>query len=347
MKEDYFYPYIIYAINHKTADQLLSVHMKFFNQLQRESKDMHGVHSFCIQPIQKLPRYKIFLEEIIKELGKEDMTGNKDNLAACSIAIKNIQRFLTRLNEALTLNDIIETREFPVSLQFGLITVLQKEFGSDVNEPTMLLLPQFSSHHGYRSPINIFKLGKFIYTLTSQAYEHFNQRSLQCKVFLFERCIIYTKIIDKGTLGFRDSFHFNANFFLNDGKSKHQLQVGDMISNRFVTFSSDQIDTMIELKRLIRQFYDPRTSGDSALGSEVSYPSTISQTTQLDDFIVTSEDDESSENDVCGSDFGKKHKIINFIASIRILNSIFSLLFAEEIKSIANSCFYIKSPVID
>lgn len=111
--------------------------------------------SLIIQPIQKIPRYPLLLEEMIKELSK-DMHVNKKTLAALCIAKKNVERFLTRLNQALTINDIIETHEVPANLQCGLITCLQIEFGVNINEPTMLLVPSFSSHHGYRSAVSIF-----------------------------------------------------------------------------------------------------------------------------------------------------------------------------------------------
>lgn len=159
LQNDSFYCYVIYAINQLNADQLCSNHSKFFNRLKKQIGDDLGVHSFCILPIQRLPRYQLILSEIINELQK-DMPANKNIIAACCIAEKNIQRLLGTINEAISINDIVECNAYSVSLQCGLITVLQREFGSDLNEPTMLLVPSFSSYHGYRPTVSTcyFKL---------------------------------------------------------------------------------------------------------------------------------------------------------------------------------------------
>lgn len=149
-----FYCYINYAINHKQAQELLLAHGRFFAKVQKNCNDQLGVMSFIIQPIQKVPRYPLILEEMIKELS-EDMHGNKKTLASLCIAKKSFERFLRRLNQAMTINDIIETQSIPANLQCGLITCLQIEFGVSINEPTLLLIPTFTSAHGYRSTVRI------------------------------------------------------------------------------------------------------------------------------------------------------------------------------------------------
>lgn len=152
IQSEAFYCYINYAINHKQAQELVSSHAQFFVRLQRIHDDRLGVMSFIIQPVQKIPRYPLILEEMIKELSK-DMHANKQALASLCIAKKNFERFLKRLNQAMTVNDIVETQQIPANLQCGLITCLQIEFGISINEPTLLLIPPFSSHHGYRHTV--------------------------------------------------------------------------------------------------------------------------------------------------------------------------------------------------
>jgi len=154
VKNDDFYCYITYGVNQRAADQLLGFHVSYFNRIRDLHHDTLGVHSFVIQPIQRLPRYKMLLLEMIKEMGHELTHCNKEAIAACCIAEKSMSRLLVRLNEALSINDIIETRELPYNLQSGLISVVQREYGADMNEPTLLLMPRFSSHHGYRSAVS-------------------------------------------------------------------------------------------------------------------------------------------------------------------------------------------------
>lgn len=160
IQNDAFYCYINYAINHKQAQELVSSQAEFFMNVQKICHDRLGVMSFIIQPIQKIPRYPLILEEMIKELSG-DMHANKKALASLCIAKKNFERFLMRLNQAMTINDIVETQQISANLQCGLITCLQIEFGVSINEPTLLLVPTFSSHHGYRQTVRFFCISIF------------------------------------------------------------------------------------------------------------------------------------------------------------------------------------------
>lgn len=157
IQNELFYCYIVYSINLKSSEQLINHHGEFFEYLRSTSDDLLGVSSFLIQPVQKLPRYKMFFDEMIKELSR-DMPHNKEALAACCIAEKNVQRLLVRLNEALTINDIIETQEFSAPVQMGLVTSMQKDFGVSLDEPMMLLMPKTSSHFPFRSPVRFYLL---------------------------------------------------------------------------------------------------------------------------------------------------------------------------------------------
>lgn len=291
IQSDAFYCYIDYAINHKQAEQLLSSHANFFASLQKTCNDRLGVLSFIIQPIQKIPRYPLILEEMIKELSK-DMHMNKKALASLCIAKKNIEKFLARLNQALTINDIIETHEVNTSLQCGLITCLQIEFGVNINEPTLLIVPSFTSNHGYRQSVkdfekcrlnylnyhyfqlNVYKLGKFITTEHLDVSENLNApKAFPCKIFLFEQCLLYTKVINhngQNLLSYRDHFTFGSNFVMSLKRTQQMLIVGDIISNRYVSFTASDYEAVLELYDFVKSLYHPRYSNDSLKSLE--YP---------------------------------------------------------------------------
>lgn len=74
-------------------------------EIQNECNDRLGINSFLLQPIQRLPRYQLLLNEIIKDLSK-DMDNTKLAMAAFCIAEKNIQRLLDTVNESMSINDI-------------------------------------------------------------------------------------------------------------------------------------------------------------------------------------------------------------------------------------------------
>lgn len=152
VQNDLFYCYIVYGVNQKSAETLISQHLDFFDKLRYSSDDMLGITSLTIQPIQKLPRYKMLFDEMIKELGR-DIISNKAAAAACCIAEKNLQRLLVRLDEALSVNDIIEVNTFGVEEQMNTITSLQNQLGLNINEPILMIIPKASTRLPYRSPV--------------------------------------------------------------------------------------------------------------------------------------------------------------------------------------------------
>lgn len=158
IQNDQFYCYIVYAMNQKSAEQFIAAYNDFFDHLRSKSNDFLGISSFIIQPIQKLPRYKMLLDEMIKELSRDVTAIDKPTVAACCVAEKNVQRLLVRLNEALSINDIIETHEFGASVQLGILTTMQRDFGVDIDEPMMILVPRMSSNFPFRSPVRKFKM---------------------------------------------------------------------------------------------------------------------------------------------------------------------------------------------
>ena len=87
--------YMIYVLNRKKSESICREHKEFFDDLQ---KDLLGINSFLIQPIQRLPRYQLMLGEIVNNLMK-DLDEHKAAIAALCVAEKNIQRLLNSINE--------------------------------------------------------------------------------------------------------------------------------------------------------------------------------------------------------------------------------------------------------
>jgi hypothetical protein len=88
--------------------QLIIINMRnivLLQEIQNECGDRLGINSFLLQPIQRLPRYKLLLNEIIKDLSK-DLENVKQAIAAFCVAEKNIQKLLDTVNESMSINDI-------------------------------------------------------------------------------------------------------------------------------------------------------------------------------------------------------------------------------------------------
>lgn len=75
---------------------------------------------------------------------------------------------------------------------------------------------------------------------------------------------MYTKIVHDGTLGYRNHFLFNSGIGFFTKESQVSFRISGANKKQDVIFSSDNIENIAEMKKLVNQFYDPRRSGDSA-----------------------------------------------------------------------------------
>lgn len=113
IEQGYLYSYIEYAINRKRAKMLYDQNQVYFRRRAAEVDDPLGIEAaFLLQPIQRLPRYQLLLYQLIQQLGARLSNDEHDNvkakIAACCLAEKHIQRLLDRMNESMTISDIVE-----------------------------------------------------------------------------------------------------------------------------------------------------------------------------------------------------------------------------------------------
>lgn len=91
----YFDRYIEFVQNKSKSAEICKKNSYFFMQLDN---DRLGVNSFLLQPIQRLPRYRLIVSELVKELMK-DVKANKKAISRCCVAEKNIYKLLVSVNE--------------------------------------------------------------------------------------------------------------------------------------------------------------------------------------------------------------------------------------------------------
>lgn len=82
-------------------------------EIQNECGDRLGINSFLLQPIQRLPRYQLLLNEIIKDLSK-DIENTKQAIAAFCVAEKSLQRLLDTVNSSMSITDIKNCTEVSI-----------------------------------------------------------------------------------------------------------------------------------------------------------------------------------------------------------------------------------------
>ncbi|XP_053679155.1 uncharacterized protein LOC128730147 [Anopheles nili] len=200
LESDKFYCYIMFALNRPKSERICNRNLDFFQRRQLEVGDMLGLNSFLLSPIQRLPRYKLLLAEINKEILKqlEDtlLDSVKDEIATLCKAEKRLERFIDIVNEAMSINDIQECYEGPNCVQTELMNqyLAINLFGPGLNAPMVLILRTHKDHNpAKRKPINLFSQGKFRKMFEVDIYDWDHRRRYPAKIFLFERSAIYTE----------------------------------------------------------------------------------------------------------------------------------------------------------
>lgn len=99
-------------MNRQRSERMCVAHRSYFKQIEKEIDDKLGVNSLLVQPIQRLPKYKLLIGQLISELGKRlGESGVNEQLVACSLAEKRLQHLLDTVNSSMNINDIIECNE--------------------------------------------------------------------------------------------------------------------------------------------------------------------------------------------------------------------------------------------
>ncbi|XP_058457420.1 uncharacterized protein LOC131434590 isoform X1 [Malaya genurostris] len=182
IEHDRFYCYILFALNRPKSEKICNKNLEFFQERQNEVGDKLGLNSFLLQPIQRLPRYKLLLAEINKEVLKliadSLLDSVKDEIGVLCKAEKRLERFIDVVNEAMSINDIRECYE-----------------------------------------INLLHQGKFRKMFEMDIYDWDRRRRYPGKIFFFEKCIIYTEKF-KEYLEYRGHYIDSEVGLYNDGKSK-------------------------------------------------------------------------------------------------------------------------------
>ncbi|XP_055917553.1 guanine nucleotide exchange factor DBS isoform X2 [Eupeodes corollae] len=154
--ENCFYGYVLFTMNKKRSLKLCELHRDYFKNLQSELNDKLGINSFLVQPIQRMARYPLLLQQFITTLFKHRDFYFKSVIESCCRLEKKIRTLLTMTNESEVINDIVESNDFNVAYQ-----------------------------------------GKFRKVSEFVVFDHNLKRGYRSKVFIFEKCLIYTEIKDK------------------------------------------------------------------------------------------------------------------------------------------------------
>ncbi|KAJ6647320.1 Rho guanine nucleotide exchange factor 25 [Pseudolycoriella hygida] len=103
-QEGIFSNYILYAMNHNNTQSMRSMrpYREFFELRQKEVGDSQGLEYYLFLPFQHFNKYQSFMDRIISTLNIDTETAV---MAACSKAMKNIERLIKDIHTSWTNSD--------------------------------------------------------------------------------------------------------------------------------------------------------------------------------------------------------------------------------------------------
>lgn len=106
-----FYTHVSYAMSKLKMSAIVDENYEYFANLAAENDDKLGIRSLMMEPIQRMFKYKVLMEDIVRELHKISVNADTnadlpDTLRQCTLAVYWIGRVLDNTNEAAKLDTI-------------------------------------------------------------------------------------------------------------------------------------------------------------------------------------------------------------------------------------------------
>ncbi|XP_065074380.1 uncharacterized protein LOC135698374 [Ochlerotatus camptorhynchus] len=244
-----FYCYMKYAMNRRKANMIFELHRDFFSSIQ------HDLNSFLLQPIQRLPRYKLFLDKFLKEtmdFGESHYTASR--ISSIHKAQERLSDLVDLLNAAVSISDIPQcANEFFVSSSSRSISGfnLQNDLPS-----TLILKPKGNKILSRNNPIDLFSQGEFQRILETEIHDESRYRRYKARFFVFEKLIIYTEIV-KDSLQYRGHYFDSEINYWEDSKKLHLFCIHRGTQEIQMRFNKTLADTVKTIRqKAISQFFN-------------------------------------------------------------------------------------------
>ncbi|XP_016999450.2 rho guanine nucleotide exchange factor 25 isoform X1 [Drosophila takahashii] len=116
-EKNHFYCYVSFTMGKKSSMQLRQDNRMWLQAYQTQIKDKLGIDSFLVQPIQRLTRYPLLLQQFISEFYKSGISCKPVLTAVCKLETR-MRRALDVVNQAEEIPNIEELNELDL-LQLG------------------------------------------------------------------------------------------------------------------------------------------------------------------------------------------------------------------------------------
>ncbi|XP_052873181.1 uncharacterized protein LOC128278489 [Anopheles cruzii] len=243
IERDRFYCYVTFAMHQPESELLVMRYSDYFLKIQQDLNDHLGLNSLLLQPIQRLPRYKLLLNEMVKDQLKEKdskRTMNRRTALLCKVD-KRIGNFIDRVNQAINLRDIRQCRSHAPAL--ALMSALTPASDAPL---AMILQPEGNRNPDRDTPVNLLYQGHFKRMFLLDIYDTNVRRKYSGKLFAFEKLLLYVEIL-------RDRMEYRGHYFdselchTEDGRNRIVLSVGSKGTQEIVV----QSDTNTEIQSLL------------------------------------------------------------------------------------------------
>ncbi|XP_049539743.1 uncharacterized protein LOC125953932 isoform X1 [Anopheles darlingi] len=262
LENDSFYGYILYSMYHPKSQRVCEQHIRFFEQHQQTHGDKLGVKSLILQPIQRLPRYQLMLASIFKLLIKKPGAISRNTqLHKVCVAEKRLQTLIGIMNESVTINDILQcekAEDDEVELGFGVPKPAIVLKNQNHDNQVLFLYPKDNELVDRNKPINILHLGKFRSVYPVFINDLRLKRQYQGRLFVFERCVIYTEQLEQKCLTYRGhythqeiEFDFSNRQILRLSSRRHERLEIEVKINIQNPGKTHLVDIMTTLKAII------------------------------------------------------------------------------------------------
>ncbi|XP_053668374.1 uncharacterized protein LOC128718783 [Anopheles marshallii] len=240
IENDRFYCYVQFAMHQADSETLRLRYYDYFRKIQHDIDDKLGLNSLMLQPIQRLPRYKLLLNEMVKDLlkdGNKTCTMSRRTAILCKVD-KRLSILIERVNQAINVHDIRQCSGSQVTTNANL------KHGSDI-PLSLILQPEGNRNPARDTPINLLYQGKFQRLFLVDIYDTNVRRKYSGKLFAFEKLLLYVEI-QRDRLEYRGHFSDSEVCYLEEG-NRLILYTGPRGTHEIII----QSDTNTELQPLV------------------------------------------------------------------------------------------------
>ncbi|CAG9802056.1 unnamed protein product [Chironomus riparius] len=151
--------------------------------------------------------YKDWIDDVCDELSKDPLR-NADDMALCMDIETKLDQLMDAIDDGKKVACIKEISKNNIEAIDKLYRILTRK--KIICHPMLILVPRHDCNYGYRNPIDVLKLGKFVRVWSEMLYSESSKCHYCTNLFIFELCIIYTIVVNDKT------FIYNGHFWIKD-----------------------------------------------------------------------------------------------------------------------------------